>query len=256
MSDMRQLIGKRVIMTGGAGNIGRESAILMAKHGAVVAIGDLDINGANETVELIKDDGGSAFAYKVDVSSEDEIKGFVAKAALDLGGGINVGFFNAGMQKSGKVEDFSADDWDTLFRVNPRHSFLMSKYVTPYLKKEKEGSLILMASVAAVKGGPGMTAYSASKGAITGFGRALAAELAADNIRVNVVCPGWVDTPFNRPAIDYMGGAKAQESIVAQIVPLGRQAAPSEIAGTILFLASDLSSYTTNQILLVDGGIF
>jgi len=113
-----------------------------------------------------------------------------------------------------------------------------------------------MASVAAVKGGPGMTAYSASKGAITGFGRALAAELAADNIRVNVVCPGWVDTPFNRPAIDYMGGAKAQESIVAQIVPLGRQAAPSEIAGTILFLASDLSSYTTNQILLVDGGIF
>jgi dihydroanticapsin dehydrogenase len=132
----------------------------------------------------------------------------------------------------------------------------MSKYVSPILKKQKHGSIILMASVAAVKGGPGMTAYSASKGAITGFGRALAAELAGDNVRVNVVCPGWVDTPFNKPAIDFMGGTKAQESIVSQIVPLGRQAVPSEIAGTILFLASDLSSYTTNQILLVDGGVF
>jgi dihydroanticapsin dehydrogenase len=256
MSDLRQLRDKRVIMTGGAGNIGRESALLMARHGAAVAIGDLDIDGATETVNLIKQEGGSAFAYKVDVTNEDEVKSFVDKAAADLGGGIDVGFFNAGMQKSGKVEEFSADDWDTLFRVNPRHAFLMSKYVTPFLKKQKKGSLILMASVAAVKGGPGMTAYSASKGAITGFGRALAAELASDNIRVNVVCPGWVDTPFNKPAIDFMGGSKAQESIVAQIVPLGRQAVPSEIAGTILFLASDLSSYTTNQILLVDGGVY
>jgi len=255
MSDMRLLVGKRVIMTGGAGNIGRESAQLMARHGAVISIGDLDIEGANETVNLIKKDGGSAFAFKLDVTKEDEIKDFVSKS-LEVLGGIDVGFFNAGMQKSGKVEEFAADDWDALFKVNPRHAFLMSKYVTPILKKQKSGSLILMASVAAVKGGPGMTAYSASKGAITGFGRALAAELASENIRVNVVCPGWVDTPFNKPAIDFMGGSSAQESVVSQIVPLGRQAAPSEIAGTILHLASDLSSYTTNQILLVDGGVF
>ncbi|CAB4916250.1 unannotated protein [freshwater metagenome] len=255
MTDARLLVGRRVIMTGGAGNIGRESALLMAQHGAAVSIGDLDIEGANETVDLIKKDGGSAFAFKVDVTKENEIKDFVSNSA-DALGGIDVGFFNAGMQKSGKVEEFAADDWDMLFKVNPRHAFLMSKYVSPILKKQKHGSIILMASVAAVKGGPGMTAYSASKGAITGFGRALAAELAGDNVRVNVVCPGWVDTPFNKPAIDFMGGTKAQESIVSQIVPLGRQAVPSEIAGTILFLASDLSSYTTNQILLVDGGVF
>lgn len=255
MSDMRQLVDRRVIMTGGAGNIGRESALLMAKHGAVVSIGDLDFDGATETVNLIKKDGGSAFAFKLDVIKEDEIVDFVKKSAEALGG-IDVGFFNAGMQKSGKVEEFEVNDWDLLFRVNPRHAFLMSKHVTPFLKKQKKGSIILMASVAAVKGGPGMTGYSASKGAIAGFGRALAAELAPDNIRVNVICPGWVDTPFNKPAIDFMGGTKAQESVISQIVPLGRQAVPSEIAGTVLFLASDLSSYTTNQILLVDGGVY
>jgi NAD(P)-dependent dehydrogenase (short-subunit alcohol dehydrogenase family) len=255
MNDLRQLVGKRVIMTGGAGNIGRESALLMARHGAVISIGDLDIDGANETVSLIKGEGGTAFAFKTDVTQEGAVEAFVNKT-VEVLGGVDVGFFNAGMQKSGKVEEFAVEDWDALFRVNPRHGFLMAKYVTPYLKKAGKGSIILMSSIAAVKGGPGMTAYPASKGAITGFGRALAAELAPDNIRVNVICPGWVDTPFNKPAIDFMGGVDTQAKIISQIVPLGRQAMSSEIAGTVLFLASDMSSYTTNQILLVDGGVY
>lgn len=255
MNDFRQLVGKRVIMTGGAGNIGRESALLMARHGASVVIGDLDIAGATETVALITKKGGTAYAVKTDVTKEEDVSVLVAKA-VELLGGIDVGFFNAGMQKSGKVDTFAVSDWDALFTVNPRHCFLMAKHITPHLRAAGGGSLVLMASIAAIKGGPGMTAYSASKGAITGFGRALAAELASSNIRVNIVCPGWVDTPFNKPAIDFMGGTTAQESMVAQIVPLGRQAAPSEIAQTVLYLSSDMSSYTTGQILVVDGGVF
>lgn len=255
MSDMRQLVGKRVVMTGGAANIGRASAILMARHGAIVFIGDLDLEGAKGTVALIEAEGGTAQAFKVDVTQESEVAAFVFAAAEYLGG-IDVGFFNAGIQRSGRVEEFEVDEWDALFMVNPRHCFLMAKHVTPHLRVAGGGSIVLTSSVAAVKGGPGMTGYSASKGAITGFGRALAAELAADQIRVNVLCPGWVDTPFNQPAIDFMGGAAAQVSAVAQIVPLGRQAVPEEIAESVVFLASDMSSYMTAQIVLVDGGVF
>jgi NAD(P)-dependent dehydrogenase (short-subunit alcohol dehydrogenase family) len=255
MSDFRQLIGKRVLMTGGATNIGRESALLMARHGASVVIGDINIEGATETVAQIAKEGGTAFAVKTDVTREEDVSALVAQA-VGLLGGIDIGFFNAGMQKSGTVDTFPVEDWDALFRVNPRHCFLMAKYATPHLRAAGGGSIVLMSSVAAVKGGPGMTAYSASKAAIAGFGRALAAELAISKIRVNVLCPGWVDTPFNQPAIDFMGGSSAQESIIAQIVPLGRQATPLEIAQTVLFLSSDMSSYTTGQIILVDGGIF
>lgn len=255
MIDLRQLVGKRVLMTGGAGHIGRASALLMAGHGASVVIGDIDLDGAKETVALIAAEGGNALAIKTDVTQEEDIASLAAKAVEFLGG-IDVGFFNAGIQRSGRVDEFPVEEWDAQFMVNPRHCFLMAKHTSPHIRNAGGGSIVLMSSVAAVKGGPGMTGYSASKGAINGFGRALAAELAGDQIRVNVLCPGWVDTPFNQPAINYMGGKSVQESIVEQIVPLGRQAFPGEIAQSVVFLASDMSSYMTSQIVLVDGGVF
>ena len=255
MPDFRHLVGKRVVMTGGAGYIGRASAILMAQHGASVVIGDLDIDGANETVALIRAEGGTALAVRTDVQSEAEIAALVESAAEVLGG-IDVGFFNAGIQRSGAVEGFSADEWDLMFAVNPRHVFLMAKHTVPHLRRAGGGSLVLTSSIAGVKGGPGMTAYSASKGAIVGFGRSLSTELARDGIRVNVLCPGWVDTPFNQPAIEFMGGSMAQEAIVRSLVPLGRQAAPEEMAEIVVFLASGMSSYMTNQVVIADGGIF
>lgn len=255
MSDLELMQGRRIIMTGGAGNIGREAALHMARHGAQVAIGDLDLAGTEETVRMIKEAGGTAFAFQVDVSDEDQIAAFVEAAAAAMGG-IDGGFFNAGLQRSGPVDSFDVADWDALFTVNPRHCFLMAKYVTPKIREAGSGSILMTASLAAVKGGPGMTAYSASKGAIVGFGRALAAELASDQIRVNVLCPGWVDTAFNQPAIDFMGGRGAQESVVSQVVPLGRQATPDEMSDSVVYLLSRASSYMTGQIILVDGGVF
>lgn len=254
MSDVRQLVGKRVLMTGGSGYIGRASALLMARHGASIVIGDIDITGAQETVALIEAEGGKALAVTTDVTREEDIVTLTAQAA-EFMGGIDVGFFNSGIQRSGRVEEFPVEEWDELFKVNPRHCFLMAKHTSPHIRKAGGGSIVLMSSVAGVKGGPGMTAYSASKGAINAFGRALAAELAGDQIRVNVLCPGWVDTPFNQPAINFMGGKAMQEAMVEQIVPLGRQALPEEIAQSVLFLASDMSSYMTSQIILVDGGV-
>ena len=113
-----------------------------------------------------------------------------------------------------------------------------------------------VSSLAGLKGGPGITAYSASKGAIIAFTRALAEELAPENIRANSVCPGWIDTPFNEPAIEFMGGRAQQEEMVKQTVPLKRQGTPEEIAPGILYLASDASSYVTGQELVIDGGFF
>lgn len=253
MTDLRLLEGKRVVMTGGAANIGRACALLMAQHGARLVIGDIDVAGAEETAALIHEAGGSAHVVSTDVTFEKSVKDLIDTAADRLGG-LDVGFFNAGLQRSGAVSDFSVEDWDALFSVNPRHCFLGAKHLTPHLR-DSGGSIVLTASLAAIKGGPGMTAYSASKGAIVGFGKALAAELAPHAVRVNTVCPGWIDTPFNQPAIDFMGGRESQEEAVRRVVPLGRQGTPEEIAGGVLFLASDASSYMTGQILVIDGGV-
>lgn len=253
MTDLRQMVGKRVVMTGGAANIGRASAVLLARHGARVVIGDIDDAATEETIQLIEKEGGEAHYVRTDVSDESAVRQLVDTAVERLGG-LDVGFFNAGLQRSGQVTDVPVEDWDALFTVNPRHCFLAAKHTTPHLRASGQGVVVLTASLAAVKGGPGMTAYSASKGAVVGFGRALAAELAPD-VRVNTICPGWVDTPFNQPAINFMGGREAQERAVADIVPLGRQGTPEEIATAVLYLASPASSYMTGQILLVDGGV-
>lgn len=254
MTDLRQLVGKRIVITGGATNIGRASALLLAQHGARLVIGDLNEEGAQETVRAIEQHGGEASFVPTDVGDEESLARLIDTAADRLSG-LDIAFFNAGWQRSGAVTEFATEDWDALFRINPRHCFLGAKYVTPHLKAAGGGVIVFTASLAAVKGGPGLTAYSASKGAIVAFGRALAAELAPEGIRVNSICPGWVDTPFNDPAIEFMGGRTAQDEVVRRIVPLGRQAAPEEIASSVLYLASDASSYMTGQILLVDGGV-
>jgi NAD(P)-dependent dehydrogenase (short-subunit alcohol dehydrogenase family) len=253
VSDLRQMQDKRVVMTGGAANIGRATAVLLARHGARLVIGDVDEKGVSDTISLVEDEGGSARFVETDVTSEDAVKNLIDTAAGELGG-LDVGFFNAGLQRSGAVTVFPVDEWDALFQVNPRHCFLGAKHRVPHLE-DNGGSIVFTASLAAIKGGPGLTGYSASKGAIVGFSKALAAELAPKSIRVNTICPGWIDTPFNQPAIEFMGGRESQEATVRQVVPLGRQGSPEEIASSVLYLASDASSYMTGQILVVDGGV-
>jgi dihydroanticapsin dehydrogenase len=126
----------------------------------------------------------------------------------------------------------------------------------PHIRQAGKGSIINTSSLAGQRGGPGLTAYSASKGAVIAFSTALAMELAPDNIRVNAICPGWVDTAFNQPAIDFMGGRATQEEVVRRIVPLRRQAQPHEIAPLFVYLASDESSYVTAQAITIDGGVY
>ena len=250
-----QLQDKVAIITGAATGIGRATALLFAKEGASVVVADINEDDAQRTVADIEDKGGSARFVQTDVSEAEGVQALMERSAEEMGG-IDVIVNNAGAQRSGAVTEFEESEWDLVMRVNPRSCFLGAKYGVPYLRERGGGSIVNVSSLAGLKGGPGMTAYSASKGAIIAFTRALAEELAPDNIRANSVCPGWIDTPFNEPAIEFMGGRAQQEEMVQQTVPLKRQGRPEEIAPGILYLASDASSYVTGQELVIDGGFF
>lgn len=246
-----RLAGKRIIITGAVSNIGKEAVRSFVAEGARVVIGDRDAAG----IETAREFGASVHFIKVDVTSEDSVQNLIDQGVTWLGG-LDVLCQNAGLQHSGAVTGFDAAKWDALFAVNSRAHFFGAKYAIPHLKKSGKGSIINTSSLAGKRGGSGLTAYSASKGAVIAFTTALAMELASDNIRVNAICPGWVDTAFNQPAINFMGGADEQAKVVSAIVPLGRQAASSEIAPLFVYLASDESSYMTAQSITIDGGVY
>lgn len=247
-----RLNGKRIIITGGVANIGREVVALFVKEGAKVVVADVN-EKAGKTLE--QEFGDVVRFIAVDVRSEERVKTMVEAGVQHLGG-LDVLCQNAGLQFSGRIEEFSAAKWDALFEVNTRAHFFGAKHAVAHLRRSGKGSIINTSSLAGQRGGPGMTAYSATKGAVIAFTTALARELAPDNIRVNAVCPGWVDTPFNQPAIELMGGREEQNRIVARDVPLGRQATAGEIAPLFVYLASDESSYMTAQALTIDGGVY
>lgn len=245
-----QLQGLRVLVTGGANGIGREVAARFAEEGADVVIADMAPDIAT-TATGIRGRG----ATTGDVSDEADVTRMVTEAVGVLGGLdclINV----AGLQVVGQVENTSVADWDRLMAVNMRGPFLMVRSALPHLRRSDRASIINTASIAGLRGGPGGTAYAASKGGLIGFTTALALELAPDRITVNSVCPGWVDTGFNAPIIGLLGGAEVLDTLVKAGVPLGRQGQPADIAPTFLFLASPGARYTTAQALIVDGGVY
>ncbi|MFT4010103.1 MAG: SDR family NAD(P)-dependent oxidoreductase [Nocardioidaceae bacterium] len=248
-----QLKDKKVLITGAATGIGRATALAAAEQGAHVALGDLNEAGLADTAGAIAQQGGTVWTCAADVSSSTDVADLVA-FGVDSMGGLDAVVCSAGIQRAGEVTTFPEDEWDALMRVNAKSCYLVAKYAVAPLTANGGGSIVNIASLAGVAGGPGMTAYSASKGAIVAFSKALSNEVAKAGIRVNSVCPGWIDTPFNQPAIDNMGGVEAQAAMIRSIVPLQRQGTPEEVAALVTFLASDASSYITGQTLLIDGG--
>lgn len=242
---------KVVTVFGGVSGIGYETVRLLVNEGASVLVADLNDEKGRE---LSGEFGEKIKIVQCDVSSEEDVR-----SALDIAvstfGKVNAVINNAGIQFSGEAVDFSLDSWQKIMAVNAGGAFLVAKYSIPHLLKTGGGSITNTASTAGLRGGPGMTAYSASKGAIVAFGRALAMELGARNIRVNTVCPGWTDTAFNGPIIDVLGGLSARDAVIKNSVPLQRQAHPREIAQIYVYLASDESSYMTGQAVVVDGGL-
>lgn len=248
------LKGRRVVITGASSGIGRATADRVTELGAAVVLADINETGLKETADLILGRGGSAAVVPTNVSDEAQVRHLMNTAAGAMGG-IDVVVNVAGIQRSSSIGDTVSDSWEEHFAVNAKSCFLTAKHAVAHLRESTSASFVTVASIAALKGIPGLTVYSASKGAVVAFTRGLAIELAADRIRANCVCPGWVDTPFNDPVVAFMGGREKHSEMVAGSVPLGRQGQPPEIAATIAFLASDASRYTTGQTIVVDGGI-
>lgn len=247
-----RLQDKRIIITGAVNNIGKEAATQFIREGARVVIGDIDEARGKATQEEL---GEKAHFVATDVTDEASVKNLIETGVSWLGG-LDALCQNAGLQRSGAVTDFKQEDWDAVFAVNSRAHFFGAKYAAPHLREAGGGSIVNTSSLAGQRGGPGMTAYSASKGAVIAFSTALAMELAPHKIRVNTICPGWVDTAFNQPAIDFMGGRVNQEEVVKKIVPLQRQGEPADIAPMFVYLCSDESKYMTAQALTIDGGVY
>lgn len=167
-------------------------------------------------------------------------------------GRLDVVFSNAGVLMAEKVETMDEAIFDRTLAVNLKGAFLVAKHAIPHLRATR-GNLVFTGSTSSLAGARGQAAYCASKAGIVGLARALADELADDGIRVNAVCPGWVDTPFNDPVWEY-GGKSAEAELLAG-VPMRRQARPEEIVEPMLFLASDGASYITGEVLVIDGGL-
>jgi NAD(P)-dependent dehydrogenase (short-subunit alcohol dehydrogenase family) len=235
--------GKRVIVTGGASGIGRATVRRLQKDGALVVLADIKDPAEDLDVPFIR----------TDVSKDASVADMVTQAVGALGG-LDAVVNIAGLQRSSPITEVDEEEWDSQIAVNAKSIYLTSKYAVPHLRESGGGAIVTTASMAAVKGISGLTAYSASKGAVAAFTRALAVELAGDNIRCNTICPGWTDTPFNDPVIAFQGGVESHLEYIKRIVPLKREAQPDEIAGFIAFLVSDDASYMTGQNVVIDGG--
>lgn len=256
--DKFDLGGKTAIVTGAATGIGRAIAQSLAKHGVSVLVCDLNLQAAGETVEMIENAGGKAFAFKMDVTSESDCAAMV-KEALARFGRIDFLYNNAGAISMSTIEKMDAADWDRIFQVNCRGVFLCSRAVIPQMKKQGGGRIINTASQAGKTGLKLLTHYCATKAAVIGFTKGLALELADDNIRVNSFCPGSVMTDMTLREAKWaseINGGDPEEILKQweQAIPLRRYATPDDIAKVAVFLASPSADYMTGQAVNVTGG--
>lgn len=241
------------IVTGAGSGIGRAGAEIMAREGAHVAVADRNAAAADETVEMIRKAGGSAESLILDVTDDISLEAGIA-SVLKRHGRIDILHNHAGAQIAGDLEQVAVEGFDLSWSLNVRAHFMAARFAMPAMKAAGRGVVLNTSSSSGVLYDREMIAYTTTKHAVIAMTRQMAGDYARFGIRVNALCPGWVDTPFNTPFIAQMGGREAIEAYVREKVPMGRWAQVEEIAESILFLVSDRSSYMTGQILVVDGG--
>jgi NAD(P)-dependent dehydrogenase (short-subunit alcohol dehydrogenase family) len=246
-----RLKDKVAIITGGSSGIGEAASILFAEEGAQVAVvGYKHVTEGNNIVKAIMKNGGKAIFVKADVSNEEDVKSIVEETVKTFGG-IDVVFSNAAILMCKNVTSTSAQEWDQLMRVNLRSAFLLCKYTIPVIKERGGGSIVIDASIDGVYVPPEEAAYITSKAGLIALTKSMSVDYGRDNIRVNCVVPGWVETPMNK---EYFAEPGNREK-AGKLHSLGRIGKPREIAYAALFLASDEASFITGCSLIVDGGI-
>lgn len=246
------LDNKIILVTGGSTGIGRATSLILAREGATVVIADIQDEAGAETVALIARAGGRAEYRHADVGDYAAIKALVDGIAARHGG-LDCAFNNAGIEgPTAKIADLSVADWERVIRVNLTGVFICMKCeIEQMLKQGRGGSIVSTASAAGLIGIPGAVSYNSAKHGVVGMTKTIALEYASKNIRVNAVCPGFIETPMLARVTD--ASAKIREQMIG-MVPLRRVAEPSEIGDAVAWLMSDRSTYVTGVALPVDGG--
>jgi NAD(P)-dependent dehydrogenase (short-subunit alcohol dehydrogenase family) len=242
-----------VLVTGGAGGIGRAICRRCADDGAHVVVADLDEDGGRETADRIEDAGGSAAFHELDVADGDGFAETVESIAADddLAAVVN----NAGVgQTPTPMEETGADTRDRIVAVNMTGVWNGCQAAIPALKAQECGSIVNTASLAGLIGSPGQAAYSMTKGAVVNLTRAVAAEVGEHGVRANAVCPGIVETQLVKTDFENHGEWADVRAAMAEEYPLGRLGQPEEVANAVAFLASDEADWITGETLVVDGG--
>jgi 3-oxoacyl-[acyl-carrier protein] reductase len=245
------LRGQRALVTGGASGIGRGIVEALAAHGVDVVLTYLSSDaGARETVAVAESHGVKAYAIQADLTDEAAVNHVVSETQRLLGG-IDILVANAGgiLGRIGTL-DLSREIWDNAFALNVTSTFLCCKAVIPGMTAQGSGNIVLMSSQAAFDGGGvGSAYYAATKGAILTYSRGLAKELAPHHIRVNCVAPGLIDTRFHD-----INTPPDMRAAVRGRIPLGREGTPTDVAGAVIYLTSELGAYLTGETIIINGG--
>jgi 3-oxoacyl-[acyl-carrier protein] reductase len=243
------LVDKKVaIVTGGAQGIGAAIVDRLASEGANIAVVDINAEKAAEVAAAVRAKGVEAESYKVDVSNTDDVKVLVAEITKRFGR-VDILVNNAGITRDGLLMTMSEQDWDLVLAVNLKSIFNFIKSVARPMVKQKGGSIINVSSVVGLMGNAGQINYSASKAGVIGVTKSSAKELAGRNIRVNAIAPGYIQTAMTDKLDE-----KARNALMEHI-PSKRLGQPEDVANAVLFLASELSSYITGEVIRIDGGM-
>jgi NAD(P)-dependent dehydrogenase (short-subunit alcohol dehydrogenase family) len=244
--------GKVALIPGGNSGIGRSTALLFARKGAKTVIAARRIQAGEETVRLINEAGGEAIFVPTDVSKATEVAALIHKT-IELYGRLDYAFNNAGViepRPFKPITEFGEEEWDQVMNINLKGVWLCMKYQIPAILKGGGGSIVNMSSIFGLLGTGSGGAYAASKHAVIGLTKSVAKQYAKHGIRVNAICPAFIDTPL----IDFITSEPDSLAVLAAEHPIGRLGTPQEIAEAVVWLCSDAASFVTGHSLVADGG--